>query len=64
MTLVLGDTAAFPTMADAEGIFSECFIAFVPSAQLAPKLISSVRVLTCGLCNKLESLVSHSNHRH
>ncbi|KAK0765190.1 hypothetical protein N5P37_002668 [Trichoderma harzianum] len=32
-------------MADAEGIFSECFIAFVPSAQLAPKLISSLSTI-------------------
>lgn len=32
-------------MADAAGIFSECAIAFVPSASLPPKLISSVRAL-------------------
>ncbi|KAL6875011.1 BRCT domain-containing protein [Trichoderma novae-zelandiae] len=32
-------------MADDEGIFSECAIAFVPSASLAPKLISSLATI-------------------
>ncbi|UKZ76605.1 hypothetical protein TrVFT333_004312 [Trichoderma virens FT-333] len=32
-------------MADAGGIFSDCFIAFVPSNQLAPKLISSLSTI-------------------
>ncbi|PON28680.1 hypothetical protein TGAM01_v202527 [Trichoderma gamsii] len=32
-------------MADASGIFSECAIAFVPSASLPPKLISSLQAI-------------------